>query len=93
MASEGQPKVPVHVEIDPLVRPADGRIRMNMPTPIETQDAYSLVPESGAPGSLEAFQEILTFTSFPQLLNVDLTTYPQTWPLFRDQVLAKCATW
>jgi hypothetical protein len=29
----------------------------------------------------------------PIELNVDLTTFPQTWSLFRDRVVAKSATW
>ncbi|MGH3119041.1 MAG: hypothetical protein ACRDQ2_18390 [Gaiellales bacterium] len=29
----------------------------------------------------------------PIELNVDLTTIPQTWSLFRDRVVAKSATW
>jgi hypothetical protein len=40
MASEGQRKVLVHVKIDPLVRPADGRIRIVYLTPIENQEAH-----------------------------------------------------
>ena len=42
------------------------------------------LPTSGAHELVEAVKKVLIGTSFPELLNVDLTTYPQTWSLFRD---------
>jgi hypothetical protein len=57
------------------------------------QDALSLLPKSSSPEHLEGFKQILTCTSFPTLLEVDLTTYPQTWSLFQDLVLAKSDSW
>ena len=58
-----------------------------------TKDALSLPPKSTSPELVEGFKPILTCTSFPKLLDVNLTTYPQTWSLFQDLVLAKSHPW
>ena len=74
-------------------RPADGQIRMVYLTPQLNQNAHTLLPKGIPRARVEAFDQMLTCTSFSELLTVELTTYPQTWSLFRDGVLVSSASW
>jgi hypothetical protein len=73
-------------------RPMVGRVRVVYLTP-QPQNARLLLPQSSPPRLVETFAHMLTCRSFPELLTVDLPTYPQAWSLFRDEVLRLSASW